>query len=88
MNQGFSGGPTSAESVKPFKLSLLVSGLCPWLATSREVKDILTLNESSGYKEGWKCHLLERYLEIRRRQRLELDNTEYIDQLILSICTS
>ena len=66
----------------------LETGLCPWLATSREVKDILTLNESSGYKEGWKCHLLERYLEIRRRQRLELDNTEYIDQLILSICTS
>ena len=63
----------------------LETGLCLWLVTSREVKDVLTLNESSGYKKGWKCHLLERYLEIRRRQRLELDNTEYIDQLILSI---
>ena len=66
----------------------LETGVCPWLVTSREVKEILMRNETSGEKDDWKCYLLESYIDIRRRQRTELENTEYIDQLIYSLCSS
>ena len=59
-----------------------------WSVSVSNIKKILTNKKRMGDTDVWKCWLLQEYIYIRDKLRRELKNTEYIDTLISSLCTS
>ena len=64
------------------------TGRYPWEISSREAREILSSKEKSVDSDVWRCWLLNGYIEIRNNLRAEMENTEYIENLIESLCTS
>ena len=57
-------------------------GETPYNSTSKYIREYIP------EEYIWSCWLLEKYIEIRRRLRRNLDDTVYIDELIDSLCSS
>ena len=60
----------------------------PWTVLVFKIKEILVEKERMGETDVWKCWLFHNYIDIRDKLRGEFENTDYIDLLITSLCTS
>ena len=63
-------------------------GQTPYNSSSKYIRENILMKEYIPEEYIWSCWLLERYIEIRRRLRRNLDDTTYIDELIDSLCSS
>ena len=66
----------------------LETGISPVKTTSKLLEYILNMQEKSVDIKEWDSWLLEKYLDIRNDLRSKGENTEYIDSLIVSLCSS
>ena len=66
----------------------LETKLNPWTCSVKSFKDYFLEAEEVPEMERWRLPLLEKYLRIRDEQRVSCQDTEYIDGLISSLCTS
>ena len=64
------------------------TGINPTTGSAREIRDILAARDKPQEKDNWNCWLLEQYIGIRKGLRSCLDNTDYIDSLIESLCST
>ena len=66
----------------------LESKLCPWSAPLSRFKDVLFRPSPIPDQEHWRVSLLPKYINIRKKQQLDCSDTEFIDNLIESLCSS
>ena len=64
------------------------TGLHPLLVSARDIRTRLELRDKPSVCDSWDCWLLDKYLDIRKSLRENLDNTDEIDSFIMSLCTS
>ena len=64
------------------------TGLHPLLVSARDIRTRLELRDKPLVCDSWDCWLLDKYLDIRKSLRENLDNTDEIDSFIMSLCTS
>ena len=64
------------------------TGLHPLLVSARDIRTRLELRDKPSVCDSWNCWLLDKYLDIRKSLRENLDNTDEIDSFIMSLCTS
>ena len=63
------------------------TGLHPLLVSARDIRTRLELRDKPSVCDSWDCWLLDKYLDIRKSLRENLDNTKEIDSYIISLCT-
>ena len=66
----------------------LETKLNPWTCSVNSFKEYFWKTEEVPEMERWRLPLLEKYLRIREEQTVSCHDTEYIDSLISSLCTS
>jgi hypothetical protein len=66
----------------------LETKLNPWTSSVKSFKDYFCETEVVPEVERWRLPLLEKYLSIREEQTVSCQDTDYIDSLISSLCTS
>ena len=66
----------------------LETKLNPWTCSVNSFKEYFWKTEEVPEMERWRLPLLEKYLRIREEQIVSCHDTEYIDSLISSLCTS
>ena len=66
----------------------LETRLNPWTDKVSSFKNYFCQTEGVPEMDRWRIPLLSKYLRIRKEQSVCLENTDYIDSLITSLCTS
>ena len=82
---GRNAGTTTGLNLLNLRLE---TKLNPWTSSVKSYKDYFCEIEVAPEMERWRLPLLKKYLKIRDEQTVSCQDTEYIDSLISSLCTS
>ena len=62
--------------------------MCPVRSPLSKLKEFLQGGALVPERDQWRLHVLVQYVKIRDNQVLNISSTEYIDNLIVSLCTT